>query len=132
MSICDPIADLLTRIRNALSAGHERVDVPASRIKLEICRVLEHEGFLEGYKVVEAGSQKVIQVGLKYTPERKPVIQELRRVSKQSLRQYAKSKDIKLVRGGLGIAVVSTSQGVMTGKEARRAKIGGEVLCEVW
>jgi len=132
MSMSDPIADFLTRIRNALAAGQDRVDIPASRIKEEMCGVLQREGFVEGFKLVENGPHSVLRVTLKYTPEGEPVIQRLHRVSKQSLKVYVKSKDIKPVRGGLGISVMSTSHGIMTGRQARRASLGGEVLCEVW
>ena len=132
MSMSDPIADLLTRIRNALSAGHERVDVPTSHLKEEVCAVLRREGYITGYELVDDGRHGLLRVTLKYVPTGGPVIQEIRRISKQSLRVYAKSKEIKAVRGGLGVSIVSTSRGVMTGKQARKANIGGEVLCEVW
>ena len=132
MAMSDPIADLLSRMRNALQARHERVDIPASRLKEQICAVLKQEGFIDGYKVVEDGKQNVLQVTLKYLTNRKPVIGGVRRVSKPSLRVYVGYGEIRPVRSGLGIAVLSTSKGVMTGKQARASKLGGEVLCEVW
>lgn len=132
MSLSDPIADMLTRIRNAQTTGKDRVDIPASRLKEEICAVLHREGFIRGYRRIEDGRQGILEVSLKYDREGKPVMGVLRRVSKPSLRVYAKSKDLRPVRSGLGIAIVSTSQGVMTAKEALQANLGGEVLCEVW
>lgn len=132
MAMSDPIADLLSRVRNALQARQERVDVPSSRLKEQICNVLKQEGFIESYKIIEDGKQNVLQVSLKYLPNRRPVISGLRRVSKPSLRVYVGYGEIRPVRSGLGISVVSTSRGVMTGKQARANKVGGEVLCEVW
>lgn len=132
MSMSDPIADLLTRIRNGLHVGHTRVDVPASQVKEGICKVLEQEGYIEGYKRVEDSAQGILQIQLRYMPNRAPVIRELKRISKPSLRVYARHGDIPDVRSGLGVAILTTSQGVMTNKEARRKQIGGEVLCEIW
>lgn len=132
MSMSDPIADLLARLRNALSARHERVDVPASRLKEQVCSVLKQEGFIESYKVVEDGKQNVLQISLKYLPDRSPVVSGMRRVSRPSLRVYVGCSEIRPVRSGLGISILSTSQGVMTGKKARASRVGGEVLCEVW
>lgn len=132
MSMSDPIADLLSRVRNALQARQERVDIPASRLKEQLCNVLKQEGFIDGYKIVEDTKQNTIQVNLKYLTNRKPVITGVRRVSKPSLRVYVGYGEIRPVRSGLGIAVVSTSKGLMTGKQARASKLGGEVLCEVW
>ena len=132
MSMTDPISDLLTRIRNALRSGHERVDIPASRIKEEICSVLKREGFIESYALTENGKQGILQVKLKYAVDGKPVLQGARRVSKPSLRVYARGRSIKPFRSGLGISILTTSRGVMTGKEARKANVGGEVLCNVW
>ena len=134
MSMSDPIADLLTRIRNALGAGKTSVDVPASRMKEAICAVLKREGYVEDYVLNEpmGHPQSQLRVTLRYTPDHSPVIQGIKRVSKPSLRTYSKCKDFQLVRSGLGIAIVSTSRGVMTSKQARSQKIGGEVLCEVW
>jgi len=132
MSMSDPISDLLSSVRNAMRAHKERVDVPGSRVKERICDVLKQEGFIDGYKVVEDGKRNVLQVSLKYLTNRQPVITGLRRVSKPSLRVYVNYGEIKPVRSGLGISVVSTSKGLMTGKQARANKLGGEVLCEVW
>ncbi len=132
MSMSDPIADLLTRLRNAIRGGQATVVIPASGLKAEICRVLKQEGFIKDYALEEEPKPGAIRVTLKYLPDRTPVVQGLRRVSKPSLRVYVGAGDIRPVRSGLGISVVSTSQGVMTGKQARHARIGGEVLCEVW
>ncbi|HOE66980.1 MAG TPA: 30S ribosomal protein S8 [Candidatus Hydrogenedentes bacterium] len=133
MSMSDPIADLLSRLRNALVAGHDHVDIPASRIKEEICSVLLREGFIAAYRLIEEGPQGTLRVSLKYQGEnRRPVLQGLRRVSRPSLRVYAKSAEVRPVRSGLGISILSTSRGVMTGKQAREAHVGGEILCEVW
>lgn len=132
MSMSDPIADMLTRLRNALRVEHASVEMPASCIKENVCAVLKREGFIEDYALVDAGGQGMLRVALKYTPDRKPVIQGVRRVSKPSLRVYVKCADLRPVRSGLGIAIVSTSRGVLTNREARQAQVGGEVLCEVW
>lgn len=132
MSMSDPIADLLTRIRNGLTVGNARVDIPCSGIKEQICAVLKNEGYIEAYTVVEGAHQATIQVRLKYQPNGKPVIQGIQRVSKPSLRVYTKSKSITYVRSGLGISIVTTPKGVMTGKQARAANVGGEVVCKVW
>ncbi len=132
MSMNDPISDLLARIRNATLAGHERLTVPVSRLKEEICRVLKAEGYIEDYRVMDPGPKGRIELTLRYTADRTPVLQGLRRVSKPSLRVYVKSNQIRPVRSGLGVSILSTSRGVMTGKQARQAKLGGEVLCEVW
>ena len=132
MSMSDPIADLLTRMRNAVQARQATVDVPASNLKVEICRVLKEEGYISDFTVVDQPAPGSIRIHLKYARDRKSVLQGLRRVSKPSLRQYAASNEIKPVRSGLGISILTTSQGVMTGKKARDAKVGGEVLCEVW
>lgn len=132
MAMSDPISDMLVRIKNALRAGHETVDIPSSRVREEICRVLKSEGYIRDFMVSDAGYQGRIRVELKYLEDRQPVIQGIRRVSKPSLRIYKQSKDLKPVRSGLGISIVTTSRGVMTGKQARAAHVGGEVLCEVW
>ncbi len=132
MSMTDPIADLLTRMRNAIRAGKPTADIPASKLKAELCQVLKQEGYIKDFAVVEDTLPAVLRVTLKYLPDRSPVMHGLRRVSRPSLRVYVDSKGIKPVRSGLGIAVLSTSQGLMTGKQARKAGIGGEILCEVW
>ena len=132
MSMSDPIADLLTRIRNAVRAELPTVTIPGSNEKREICRVLKEEGFIEDFNFEEDGKQGLLHVKLKYLPNRAPVLQGLRRVSKPSLRVYAGCNEIKPVRSGLGIAIISTSKGVMTGKKAHKEHIGGEIICEVW
>ena len=134
MSMTDPIADLLTRMRNATQACHASVDVPASSLKAEICAVLKREGFIKDYALTdEAGAPHCqLRISLKYLPDRTPVIQGLRRVSRPSLRIHMRSKELRPIRSGVGIAIVSTSKGLMTGKQARAARVGGEVLCEVW
>jgi small subunit ribosomal protein S8 len=134
MSMNDPIADMLTRMRNAITAKQVTVDVPASRTKEEICVVLKREGFIKDYALTDAIEvpRCQLRISLKYLPDRTPVIEGLRRVSRPSMRLYKRSKELRPVRSGFGIAVISTSKGVMTGKQARLAKLGGEVLCEVW
>lgn len=129
----DPIADYLTRIRNAQRAGHKVVDIPASNLKKEITRVLHEQGFIKRYKFIEEGPQGVIKIALKYQGNsRKPVINRLVRISKPGLRQYAKVKSMPRVMNGLGVAILSTPKGVMTNKAAYDAKVGGEVLCYVY
>ena len=128
----DPIADLLTRVRNALAAGHSHVELPSSRLSAEICRVLKQEGYIEDYATSEGEKQGHLKIKLRYLRSGDPVIHEIKRVSKPSLRLYVKQKDLKQVRTGLGTAILTTSQGVMTEKEARRLNVGGELLCEVW
>ena len=130
--ITDPIADLLTRIRNGLGARHGEVRVPHSRVKARIAEILMSEGYLEEVEVIAAPIQSEIRIRLKYTNNREPVIKGIKRVSKPGLRVYASRQDLPRVQGGLGIAVVSTSKGLMTDREARRQKVGGEVMCEVW
>lgn len=129
----DPISDLLTRIRNGAAAKHARVDVPASKLKTEVVRIMKEEGFIHTYKVVEESkAKKTLRVFLKYTPDRHSAITDLRRVSKPGNRRYVGSKGVKSVIGGLGISILSTPRGVMTGRDARKANVGGELLCEVW
>jgi small subunit ribosomal protein S8 len=128
----DPIADMLTRIRNAIAARHLKVDVPASRLKMEIARILKNEGYILNYKMAEEGSRKLIRIYLKYTPGNVPVISEIQRVSRPGCRVYVGAKSVPRVLGGLGINILTTPKGVMTGKEARQAGVGGEVLCQVW
>ncbi len=132
LMMTDPIADMLARIRNAVMARHDYVDVPASRIKLEMVRILKREGFIKGYEVREEGPKKTIRIHLAYTEKGEPLITGLQRVSKPGLRVYVKRGQIPRVYGGLGIAILSTSQGVMTGQEAWRRRLGGELLCYVW
>jgi len=128
----DPIADMLTRIRNANSARLEKVEVPSSRILLEIAKILYREGFIKRHEIKREGNFDMIVIYLKYGPDSEPVIQGLKRISKPGLRVYAKKDRLPRVVGGLGIAILSTSKGVMTEKEARTRGIGGEVLCYVW
>lgn len=132
MQITDPIADLLTRIRNANSSKHETVDVPASNMKKAIVEILNNEGYIKGYQVIEDGKQGVIRITLKYGPKNEKVISGLKRVSKPGLRYYASADELPKVLKGLGTAIVSTSKGVMTDKQARAEHIGGEVLAFIW
>ena len=129
----DPIADMLTRIRNANTAKHDTVDVPASKIKLAIADILVEEGYIAKYDIVEDGNFKTIRITLKYGVDKnEKVISGLKRISKPGLRVYASSEELPRVLGGLGTAIISTNQGVITDKEARKLQIGGEVLCFVW
>lgn len=128
----DPIADMLNRIRNAVAVRHAYVDIPASKFKKALAELLSREGYVGGVETVEVGGHPVLRIGLKYGPRRKPIIHELSRVSSPGRRAYTKSKHVPTVRGGLGVAVVSTSQGLMPDREARRAGVGGEIVCEVW
>lgn len=132
MQITDSIADLLTRIRNANAAKHETVDIPASNIKKAIAQILVDEGYVKDFKVIEDGKQGMIKMTLKYGEGKKPVITGLRRVSKPGLRIYSNVEDMPKVMKGLGIAIVSTSKGVMTDRQARRDNVGGEVLAFIW
>ena len=132
MQITDPIADMLTRIRNANSAKHETVDIPASNMKKAIAEILLNEGYVKSYQVIEDGKQGVIRVALKYGNNKEKVISGLKRVSKPGLRIYAGAEELPRVLKGLGIAIISTSKGIMTDKEARKQNIGGEVLAFVW
>ncbi len=128
----DPIADMLTRVRNAIKARHTKVDIPASKLKLEIARILKEEGYILNFKLAEEGAKKTIKVYLKYTPENDSVITHLERVSRPGCRIYVGSSEVPKVLGGLGINILTTPQGVMTGKSARQAKVGGELLCRVY
>ncbi len=129
--VTDPIADMLTRLRNAAQAKHRRVDMPISKLKTEIARILKDNHYIHDYKILEDEHHGVLRIYLKYFQD-KAIIRELRRASKPGLRKYVKVADIPRVRNGLGIAIISTSRGVMTDKEARAAKVGGEVLAIVW
>jgi small subunit ribosomal protein S8 len=128
----DPIADMLTRVRNAITARHPKVDVPASKLKTEIARILKEEGYIANYKVAEEGVKKVIKIYLKYAPDNSPVISKIERVSRPGCRNYTGKDDIPRVQGGIGISILTTPQGVMTGRRARKEGVGGEVLCKVW
>ena len=132
MQISDVIADMLTRIRNANNAKHETVDIPASNLKKSIAEILLEEGYIKNFQIVEDGKQGIIRVALKYAPGKQKVIHGLRRVSKPGLRIYSNCEDMPKVMNGLGIAIVSTSKGVMTDKKARKANVGGEILAFVW
>jgi len=132
VTISDPIADMLTRIRNAVMARHDAVPIPASKMKLSISRILKEEGFISDYEVLKGKLHRVIKIHLKYSDKNQPVISGLERVSKPGLRVYVQQKEIPRVYGGLGIAIVSTPKGVMTGQQAWRQGIGGELLCYVW
>lgn len=132
MHITDPIADMLTRIRNANSAKHETVDIPASKIKKSIAEILMQEGYIKNFQIIDDGTQGTIRITLKYSPSKEKVITGLRRVSKPGLRVYVGAEELPKVLRGLGIAIISTSRGVMTDKSARAANVGGEVLAFVW
>ena len=137
MTVIDPIADMLTRIRNAVSAGHTLVAMPSSKLKIEIAKIMKDEGFLEGFDVAdsEQSPQKVLRLKIKYVGERRerrPVISGIERVSKPGRRIYTKKQDIPWVLSGIGVAILSTPKGVMTGARARQLGVGGEILCKVW
>lgn len=132
MVVTDPIADMLTRIRNANQMRYKEVEVPASKMKLEIARILKEEGFIADYKVKKNNVQNIISLNLKYGDKKERVITGLKRISKPGLRVYAKAEEIPTVLNGLGIAIVSTSKGVMTGKDAKKQSLGGEVLAYIW
>jgi small subunit ribosomal protein S8 len=128
----DPLADMLTRIRNAVMVRYETVDVPMSNLKVDVAKVLRQEGFINDYEIIGDNKQGVLRITLKYGPKDEKVISGIRRVSKPGLRQYVKADDIPKVLSGLGISILSTSKGVITDREARRLRIGGEILCEAW
>ncbi len=132
MTVTDPIADLLTRIRNALVAEHDEVELPSSRFKAEVARILSEQGYIEGYRTESARVGQTLHIDLKYTPDRRPVISGLRRVSRPGRRTYVGAGDVPRVLGGMGTAILSTSSGVMTGHEARRAGVGGEVVAFIY
>lgn len=132
MNATDPITDLLNRLRNGMRAGHERVDVPASRLKEDVLKVLAEEGYVGSYRRVEEKGRPVLRVGLKYGPDGEPVVNGLERVSKPGRRVYAPAAGMPEVLGGLGVAIVSTSKGIVTGQKARAARVGGEILAHVW
>ena len=132
MTMTDPVADMLTRIRNANIAGHEFVEIPASKIKKNIAEILTKEGYIKGYEVIEEGVQGTIKVQMKYGEGKSKVISGIKRISKPGMKVYAKVDDIPKVLGGLGIAIISTSNGLVTDKQARKLGVGGEVICYVW
>ena len=132
MAVSDPIADMLTRIRNGIRARHSRVEMPSSKLKVEIARILKDEGYIGNYKVAEEGKKKVLRIALRYDADGVSVISALQRVSKPGRRVYVASKVVPRVLGGLGVAVITTPKGLMTGKAARQAGLGGELICNVW
>jgi small subunit ribosomal protein S8 len=132
MSVTDPIADMLTRIRNGVHAKHDAVTMPSSKIKVAIAKVLREEGFIKDYEVEQEGTRPMLRVQLNYTGRKDPVLSGIKRVSKPGLRVYVQKREIPRVFGGLGVAILSTPEGVMTGQTARQRNVGGEVLCYVW
>ncbi len=128
----DPIADFLTRIRNAAAVRHPRVDIPSSKLKVELARILKEEGYVANYRVADEDGKRTIKVYLKYRPDRRPVMTKIQRVSKPGCRVYVNSQEIPSVIGGMGINILTTSRGVMTGKQARSLGVGGEILCSIY
>ena len=132
MAVSDPIADLLTRVRNELTADHDYVDIPASRFKAEVARILREQGYVEEYSIEPARVGEVLRIRLKYTEDRQPVISGMKRISRPGRRTYVGAGEVPKVLGGMGTAILSTSRGVMTGHDARRAGVGGELVAQVW
>ena len=132
MAMTDPLADMLTRVRNAHHAGHEKVEIPASKLKMGVAKVLKKEGFIKNYKLIQDKKQGVLRVYLRYTEENKPIIRGLKKVSTPGRRVYAGYEEIPPVRSGFGVTILSTSKGVVSDRDARTQKVGGEVLCQVW
>jgi small subunit ribosomal protein S8 len=132
MSLTDPVADFLTRIRNSIRARHQKLDVPASKLKAEIARILKEEGYISNFKTTEENGRAVLRVYLKYGANNEAAIRDLERVSRPGCRVYIGRDEIRRVQGGLGISIMTTPKGVMTGRQARREHVGGEVLCEIW
>lgn len=132
MTMTDPIADMLTRIRNANIVGHPTVDIPASKMKKSIAAILVEEGYIKGFEVIDNGNQGIIKVQMKYGPDKEKVISGIKKISKPGLKVYAKKDEVPKVLGGLGIAIISTSNGIISDKEARKLGVGGEVICYVW
>ncbi len=132
MSLTDPVADFLTRIRNSIRARHQKLDVPASKLKAEIARILKEEGYISNFKTTEENGRAVLRVYLKYGANNEAAIRDLERVSRPGCRVYISRDEIRRVQGGLGISIMTTPKGVMTGRQARREGVGGELLCEVW
>jgi len=128
----DPVADMLTRIRNANTVGHATVDIPASKMKKSIAEILVKEGYIKGFNIIEDGKQGIIKVQMKYGADKEKVISGLKKISKPGLKVYAKSDEVPKVLGGLGVAIISTSNGIVSDKEARKLGVGGEVICYVW
>ena len=132
MRLTDPVADMLTRIRNAISARHQKVDIPASKLKLEIARILKEEGYVSNFKATEEEGHKILRIYLKYANNNEAVISQVNRVSRPGCRVYVRRTEIPRVLGGMGINILTTPRGVMTGRQARKQGLGGELLCEVW
>lgn len=132
MSMNDPLADMLTRVRNAGLARLEKVQVPSSKIKKRVAEILEEEGFIKGHRLIDDGQQGLIEIDIRYDVDKQIVIRKLARISKPGRRVYAKCDDIPKIKNGLGVCIVSTSQGVLTDREARKRRVGGELVCEVW
>jgi small subunit ribosomal protein S8 len=132
MTPSDPIADMLTRVRNALRARHQKVDVPASKLKMELARILKEEGFILNYKMADEAAGKTIRLYLKYTTANQPAISKIERISRPGCRVYVGSEKIPRVLGGLGINILTTPRGLMTGRDARKENVGGELLCQIW
>ncbi len=132
MSMSDPVADMLTRMRNAIMAKYNRVDIPASRLKINVAKVMKAEGYIKNYKVIKDNRQGLLRVYLRYDEQARPVIQGLKRISKPGRRVFAGADDLPEVLNGLGVNIVSTSRGLMTDKQAREENVGGEVLCSIW
>jgi small subunit ribosomal protein S8 len=128
----DPIADMLTRIRNSVLIKAEKVDIPASRLKVEIAKIMKEEGFIKSYKIIKDKKQGILRVTLKYTPDNRPIVEGLKRISKPGRRVYVGKDEVPSVVGGMGIAVVTTPKGILTDKTCRREGVGGEVLCYIW
>ena len=132
MTMTDPIADMLTRIRNANTVGHETVEIPASKMKKSIAEILKEEGYIEDFDIIDDNKQGIIKITMKYGANKEKVITGIKKISKPGLKVYAKANDVPRVLGGLGIAIISTSKGVVSDKEARKMGVGGEVICYVW
>jgi small subunit ribosomal protein S8 len=132
MSMTDPIADLLTRIRNAILSKHDRLDVPVSKLKLEVCRILKEQGYIRSFRQIEGQPVGTVRIFLRYNDQGVPAISYIQKVSRPGRRVYRGSEDLAPVRNGLGVGIVSTSQGLLTDSQAREARIGGELLCEIW
>ena len=133
MTMTDPVADLLSRIRTAYLAKHDRLDVPASKLKIEVCRILKEQGYVESFEHLDSDPvKKQVRIYLRYTPDGEPLIRSIKRISKPGRRVYKGAEEIRPVLNGLGVGIISTSQGLLTDSEARQRRVGGEVLCEVW
>jgi small subunit ribosomal protein S8 len=132
MTMVDPLADMLTRIRNGIMASYDKVEIPCSKMKINIAKILKTEGYIRNYKIIEDNKQGIVVIYLKYNEDKSPVIKGLKRISKPSCRAYSRCKKMPKVLNGLGINVISTSKGIMTDREARRMGVGGEVICSVW